>query len=127
MGTLKAIVKEDLGISNAQYGVLQSSVSVVNTILPILGGLFVDVFGTSLGSVLATTFIAGGNILVALSVSVKSFPIMVVGRVLYGLGSGSIVIVQGTILTHWFKGGGLSWAMGLQIAVSRLVGLLTST
>ncbi|KAI9230732.1 MAG: major facilitator superfamily domain-containing protein [Piptocephalis tieghemiana] len=125
LGTLKAIVKEDLGISNAQYGVLQSSVSVVNTILPILGGLFVDVFGTSLGSVLATTFIAGGNILVALSVSVKSFPIMVVGRVLYGLGSGSIVIVQGTILTHWFKGGGLSWAMGLQIAVSRLASYLS--
>ncbi|RKP13951.1 major facilitator superfamily domain-containing protein, partial [Piptocephalis cylindrospora] len=122
---LKAIVKEDLGISNAQYGVLQSSVSVVNTILPILGGLFVDIFGTSLGSILATVFIAGGNILVALSVSVRSFPIMIFGRVLYGLGSGSIVIVQGTILTHWFKGGGLSWAMGLQIAVSRLASYLS--
>src|SRR5688572_13303601 len=103
---------KELGISNSQYGVIQSSVSLVNTIIPILGGLFIDTFGTSTGSILATSLIAIGNILVALSTNLRSFVIMVIGRILYGIGSGTIVIVQVAILSHWFKGKGLSVAVG---------------
>ncbi|CAG8800152.1 15027_t:CDS:2, partial [Cetraspora pellucida] len=114
----------ELGISNSQYGIIQSSVSLVNTILPILGGVFIDSFGTSTGSILATSLIAMGNIFVALSTNLKSFTVMVFGRILYGIGSGTIVIVQTTILSHWFKGKGLSIAVGIQIATSRLSSFL---
>ncbi|CAG8789816.1 9529_t:CDS:2, partial [Cetraspora pellucida] len=47
-----------------------------------------------------------------------------VGRIIYGIGSGTIVIVQTTILSHWFKGKGLSIAVGIQIATSRLSSFL---
>ncbi|CAG8453808.1 4994_t:CDS:2 [Racocetra fulgida] len=121
---LKATVKKELGITNTQYEIVQSSVTLVNTILPILGGVFIDKFGTSTGSILATSLIAVGNILVALSTSLVSFPVMVFGRILYGIGSGTIVTVQTTILSHWFKEKGLSIVVGIQIATSRLSSFL---
>ncbi|CAG8749974.1 4837_t:CDS:2, partial [Funneliformis mosseae] len=117
---LKSIIKKELDFSNSKYGVVQSSVSLINTFLPILGGIFLDTFGTLVGSILVTSLIAIGNILVALSTNLKSFPVMVIGRILYGIGSGNINIVQVTILSHWFKGKGLAIAVGIQIATSRL-------
>ncbi|CAG8456318.1 14922_t:CDS:2 [Funneliformis mosseae] len=126
LDALKSVIKKELDISNSKYGVIQSSVSLVNTILPILGGIFLDTFGTLVGSVLATSLIAMGNILVALSTDLRSFAVMVIGRILYGIGSGTIVIVQVTILSHWFKGKGLAIAVGIQIAASRLFGFLAN-
>ncbi|CAI2176685.1 15838_t:CDS:2 [Funneliformis geosporum] len=113
LGALKSTIKK-------------SSVSLVNTILPILGGVFIDTFGTSVGSILATSLIAIGNIFVALSTDLKSFAVMVIGRILYGIGSGTIVIVQMAILCHWFKGKGLAIAVGIQIAMSRLSSFLAN-
>jgi MFS family permease len=86
-----------------------------------LAGLFIDKFGTQIGSVLATSLAALGYTLAATATSLASFPLMIIGYVLYGLGSGSITVVQGTILSHWFRGKGLAIVMGLEVATSRLV------
>nr|CAG8517109.1 13088_t:CDS:10 [Entrophospora candida] len=126
LGALKSTIKKELGITNSEYGIIQSSVSLVNTILPFLGGVFIDTFGTSLGSILATFLIAAGNILVALSTHLISFHVMVLGRIMYGIGSGTIVTIQTAILSHWFKGKGLAIAVGVQIAAARLSSFLAN-
>ncbi|CAJ0756832.1 21631_t:CDS:10 [Entrophospora sp. SA101] len=126
LGALKSTIKKELGITNSEYGIIQSSVSLVNTILPFLGGVFIDTFGTSLGSILATSLIAAGNILVALSTHLISFHVMVLGRIMYGIGSGTIVTIQTAILSHWFKGKGLAIAVGVQIAAARLSAFLAN-
>ncbi|PVU91511.1 hypothetical protein BB559_004099 [Furculomyces boomerangus] len=84
LGALKSTIKKELDITNAQYGALQSSVSLVNTIIPVLGGLFIDSFGTSLGSLLATSLIMTGSVIVAISTNMSSFGVMVLGRIIYG-------------------------------------------
>lgn len=118
---MKNIIKEEFGITNSEYGVLQSSVSIVNTILPVLGGVFLDAFGTAKGSIITTVLITMGNVLVSLSIHGKSMSIMVIGRILYGIGSGNVVIVQETILSQWFHGRDLAGVIGLMLTVSRLV------
>lgn len=100
---------------------LQSSVSIVNTILPVLGGIFLDAFGTVPGSILTTVLIASGNVLVAASTSSASMPMMITGRILYGIGSGTVVIVQETILSQWFQGRSLAGVIALMMTISRLV------
>ncbi|KAK9695221.1 hypothetical protein K7432_013090 [Basidiobolus ranarum] len=77
-----------------------------------------------MGSILSTTLIAIGNIFVAFSASYSSFPMMIIGRVLYGIGSGAIVIILETIISLWFRGKGLAITLGLQIATSRLAAYL---
>lgn len=49
---------------------------------------------------------------------------MIVGRVLYGVGSGSVVIVQETILSQWFRGRSLAAVVALMLTVSRLASFL---
>jgi MFS family permease len=46
---------------------------------------------------------------------------MVAGRILYGIGSGTVVIVQETILSQWFSGRSLAAVVALMLTVSRLV------
>jgi MFS family permease len=104
--------------------VLQSSVAIVNTILPILGGVFIDSLGTIPGSICTTILITLGNVLVALSTHSANWNIMIVGRVLYGIGSGSVVIVQETILSQWFRGRSLAAVIALMLTVSRLASFL---
>ncbi|PVZ99307.1 hypothetical protein BB558_004668 [Smittium angustum] len=125
LGALKSTIKKELDITNAQYGALQSSVSLVNTIIPVLGGLFIDSFGTSLGSLLATSLIMTGSVIVAISTNMSSFGVMVLGRIIYGLGSGTIVTVQETILGHWFRGSSLAVTIALQISTARLSSFLS--
>ncbi|KAJ3361969.1 Major facilitator super domain-containing protein 1 [Allomyces arbusculus] len=124
LSALKSTLKADLGINNAQYGVLQAAVSLVNTIVPAIGGRFIDVFGVSNGSIVSCTLIMTGGLLVALSTHWQSFAVMVLGRILYGLGSMTIITVQHTILAHWFRGSALAIVVGVQIATSRLASFL---
>ncbi|KAJ1674624.1 hypothetical protein EV182_002896 [Spiromyces aspiralis] len=125
LGSLKNIIKKELDITNAQYGALQSTVSIVNTVIPLLSGMFIDTFGTAAGSIIATVLITIGNAIIAFSTHQRSFHTMVAGKILYGLGSGAIVTIQETILGHWFKGQSLSITLALQISTSRLASFLS--
>lgn len=100
---------------------LQSSVSIVNTVLPLVGGIFIDAFGTIPGSILTTVLIAFGNILVAASTTHRNLSMMITGRIMYGIGSGTVVIVQETILSQWFQGRSLAAVIALMLTISRLV------
>ncbi|KAJ1671024.1 hypothetical protein GGF38_001110, partial [Coemansia sp. RSA 25] len=121
----QSTIKKELDITNTQYGALQSTVSAVNTILPILGGLFIDAFGTTSGSLVATFLIMLGNLIISISTHSRSFSMMVGGRILYGLGSGAITVVQETILGSWFKGKGLAITIAIQITTSRIASFLS--
>ncbi|KAI9249391.1 major facilitator superfamily domain-containing protein [Phascolomyces articulosus] len=121
---MKNTIKQEFGITNSQYGVIQSTVSIVNTVLPVIGGIFVDAFGTVPGSIITTVLITSGNTLVAISTSSASLPMMIFGRILYGIGSGTVVIVQETILSQWFKGRSLAAVMALLLTVSRLASFM---
>ncbi|KAI7847090.1 major facilitator superfamily domain-containing protein [Circinella umbellata] len=121
---MKNTIKQEFGISNSQYGVIQSTVSIVNTVLPVIGGIFVDAFGTVPGSIITTILVTSGNTLVAISTSTSSLPTMIFGRILYGIGSGTVVIVQETILSQWFKGRSLAAVMALLLTVSRLASFM---
>jgi MFS family permease len=81
-------------INNTQFGILMSSVTLVNTVLPLLAGAFVDDI-SGFGSVRATTFVSfvifSGSLVVSLAASHNNYPAMVAGQMIYGLGGGMIV------------------------------------
>ncbi|KAJ2799445.1 hypothetical protein H4R20_004438 [Coemansia guatemalensis] len=62
---------------------------------------------------------------ISLSTHMQSFSAMVVGRILYGLGSGTVTVVQETILGSWFKGKGLAITIAIQITTSRVASFLS--
>lgn len=51
---------------------------------------------------------------------------MLVGRVVFGLGGESMSVAQSAIVSVWFKGKELAFALGINLSVSRLGSVLNS-
>ncbi|KAI9296538.1 MFS general substrate transporter [Neoconidiobolus thromboides FSU 785] len=120
VNSLKAKLKSELKIDNTQYGSLDAGLFIVNSFMPLFGGLFMDMFGTDKGSLIATTLTTLGNLIVALGAYSRLFWVMILGRVVFGLGHGCTVVAQEVILSHWFRGRGLSFVIGLSFASSKV-------
>lgn len=123
VGTLKTALKSNMHINNTQFGILVSSVTLVNTILPLLAGVFIDDL-SSLGSIRGTTLVSVvifiGSIFVSIGSSRNSYPLMVTGQVIYGLGGGMIVTMQEGILSRWFRDRELAIVIGVLLCCARL-------
>lgn len=113
-----------MNIDNTRYGVLASAVSIINTLFPIAGGMFIDMFGSIWGTLAVNFAIIVGSLLTAIAAKYESFALMVVGRVIFGIGSGLIVTMQESLLSKWFRTQHLSFAIGLQLSISRLSSFL---
>ncbi|KAJ1926929.1 hypothetical protein IWQ60_003368 [Tieghemiomyces parasiticus] len=126
LGPLKDQVKEHLGITNAQFGLMQASLSVVPTIMPFLGGLFVDRFGTGSSSFIAISLILAGQLLVVYGAFSSLFGWMVGGYIVFGIGEGWLVVISETVLVHFFHGRGLALMLGLYTAIGKCASFLAT-
>ncbi|KAJ9115453.1 hypothetical protein QFC22_005211 [Naganishia vaughanmartiniae] len=123
------IKKEVPGVTNAKYGVIASSDQLINGILPIFSGIVIDYYGPSFGSLVSSGFILLGAIVRAIGGQRSSFPIILGGQILFGIGSTTIETAQSKLYTHWYRGtakGGRGWIgfiYGLDIAMGRVFNL----
>ncbi|KAI8377099.1 major facilitator superfamily domain-containing protein [Choanephora cucurbitarum] len=123
VGTLKTTLKTSMQINNTQFSILLSSVTLVNTVLPLFAGIFIDDIH-SLGPIRATTLVSCviflGSVLVSAGSSYNSYACMMVGQVVYGLGGGMLVTMQEGILSRWFRDKEITIVIGLSLCVARL-------
>ncbi|TPX71065.1 hypothetical protein SpCBS45565_g01340 [Spizellomyces sp. 'palustris'] len=96
-----------------ELNLLYSVYSFPNMFLPFLGGQLVDRVDVKKVLVVFSAVVCMGQTLFAVGVSSKSFGIMLLGRVLFGIGGESIGVVQASITTAWFRGKELAFALGL--------------
>ncbi|OAD78168.1 hypothetical protein PHYBLDRAFT_140272 [Phycomyces blakesleeanus NRRL 1555(-)] len=123
VGTLKTSLKNSMNINNTQFSILLSSVTLVNTILPLLVGNLVDdisFVGSIRSTTIVSTIIFAGSVLVSVASTYNNYAMMVTGQVIYGLGDGMIVTMQEAILSRWFRDQQLSIIVGLMLSVARL-------
>lgn len=52
---------------------------------------------------------------------------MLVGRVIFGMGGECMCVAQSAIVSTWFKGSELAFAYGINLSVSRLGSVLNSS
>lgn len=64
--------------------------------------------------------------LFALGGDIKSYPLMLLARILFGVVSRSLFIPQTALISFWFKGRELSFAMGIGITCPELGNALNS-
>ena len=102
------------------FSLLYTVYSVPNIILPFFGGFFTDKFGARVCLVVFCGFITLGQFIFALGLSMKSWPIMLLGRVVFGFGGESMGVANSAILSEWFKGRELAFAFGINLSISRL-------
>ena len=101
------------------FSCLYSVYSIPNIILPFFGGYFVDTFGVRSCLVIFATLISLGQVIFSIGVETHSWGVMLLGRLVFGLGGESLTVANSALIADWFKGKELAFAMGINLAISR--------
>lgn len=114
---LTDIFQKQLGFTDEQLGWLNSSYSMAALLTLLIGGLIIDRIGAKKAILLYSIvcLVAAG-----LGAVGTSFPTMVIGRTVLGLGAESLIVAVTVSLAKWFKGKELSFAFGVNLTISRL-------
>lgn len=113
-----------MGIDSTQFSVLYSVYSWPNVILAFFGGMLGDRFGLRISAFAFSLFVLLGTVVVAVGGmfgNFKGWIIMVVGRVLLGIGGESLNVIQTAMMAAWFEDTTyMAMAFGLVLSASRL-------
>jgi len=114
-------LREVMGVEEYQYyfNLIYSVYSFPNLVLPLVMGVLMDWFGyRALVCVLAACVVLG-HALVSTGVTQASWPLVIAGRVLFGVGGESIQVAQCCLLLRWFKGKEVAFALGVNLSFAR--------
>jgi MFS family permease len=126
LGPLKSTLLEDMQINNTQYGVISASTQLANTILPIFAGLWIDRVGASRMAVFATSTVCIGAILAALACTSASYTLLVIGRIIQGMGVIVVDTAATKLIVLWSREAGwLGLAISCNFAFDRAAGALS--
>lgn len=116
-GPVFDLLKEQLGFTDQELGLLYTVYSIAAIIVLLVGGYIIDRFGTK-----KSVFFFGVICFVAAAVTAASpkLGVMLTGRFLLGLGAEPLIVAVTTALAKWFKGKELSFAFGLNLTIARL-------
>lgn len=125
-GPLETQLEKQFHLDSTHFSLLYTVYSIPNMILPILGGVFLDRIGIRQGLILFTTILTIGQLVFTMGGYQTNFDLMIAGRVIFGIGGESMCVAQSAIVSSWFKGKELAFALGINMSVTRLGAVLNS-
>ena len=140
---LGPLISKELGFSDSQYGLLFSFYAVANICgLLLIAGVLVDKLGLKVSGIAYGFLCVLGAAITAVGawkglpdflgggygwLRTAFFPdwspelkVMLLGRMIYGLGAESILVVNNKVLARWFTGRELAFSYGLNLTIMRL-------
>ncbi|KAK3847128.1 MAG: major facilitator superfamily domain-containing protein [Linnemannia gamsii] len=120
-------LQEFMAMTDDQFAyflnLLYTSYSIPNVVLPWLGGYAADRFGHNKLLVVLSILVVLGHLVVCLGLERRNIGIMILGRVIFGSGE-SLAVAQSAITVKYFRGKELAMALGINLCVSRMGGVL---
>ncbi len=125
---LKPLMESQLGISSTQFGTLISLTTIANVFgMIIIGGIILDKWGIRRSMLIFGSVATLGGAVVAIGASgiittepSKRLLIMIIGRILFGIGLEITAVIITKTIVKWFKGHELALAMAINIGFGRL-------
>lgn len=111
-----------LEVTRAAWGATKTIYSVAAILCLLIGGILIDRIGTRRASLLFSSFIVLGALIMAFA---RNIWMIYVGMFFFGAGSETLIIAQSSIISRWFKGKELALAFGIALTVSRLGSLFS--
>lgn len=103
-----------------RLSLLYSLYSVPNVVLPFFVGQWLDKLGSRFILLLLSFLVAAGQFFVAYGLQIGNFYVVVLGRILFGVGGESLAVAQSRLVTQWFAGKELALAIGLNLSIARV-------
>lgn len=117
IGPIADMLKEGLNFTDENIGQLYSVYSIAAIVVLLIGGVIIDKYGTK-----KTTLFFG--VVCTISAFMMAFSsdltVMLISRVVLGLGAEPMIVAVTTALAKWFKGKELGFAFGLNLTIARL-------
>ncbi len=111
------LLKEQLGFSDSNIGLLNAIYSFPNIVMVLIGGIIIDRIGVKKATLLFGVLCFVGAVVTVVS---GSLTMMATGRLIFGLGAESLIVSVTTAIAKWFKGKELSFAFGVNLTIARL-------
>jgi MFS family permease len=122
IGALAPTLIDALHLNRSTIGNLYTAYSVAAILIVFFGGMLYDKLGPRRASLLFCSLVLVGAVIVAFAHSTWE---LFAGRLIFGAGSESLIVVQSAIISRWFKGKEMALAFGIALTISR-VGTLFS-
>ena len=122
IGALETTLMQELHLNRSTIGNLYTAYSVAAIAIVFFGGMLYDKLGPRKASLLFSCLVLLGAVMVAMA---RTKWMLFGGRLIFGAGSESLIVVQSAIISRWFKGKEMAMAFGIALTISR-VGTLFS-
>ena len=117
VGAIETTLIQVFHTDRAAIGTMYTMYSVAAVLAVLVGGVLIDRVGVRRASLIFSTFVLAGAAMVA---AAPSLPVLYAGRVLFGIGSESMIVAQSAITARWFTGKELAMAFGITLTIARL-------
>lgn len=117
IGALEVSLMRELHLTRSTIGNLYTAYSLAAIAIVFFGGMLYDKLGPRRASLLFCSLVLVGAVMVAMARG----PVMLfAGRLVFGAGSESLIVVQSAIIARWFKGKEMALAFGITLTISRV-------
>lgn len=103
-----------------RLNMMYSAYSIPNVVLPFFVGHLVDEWGSGRLLLVLSVLVTGGQALTALGIANEDYAMVILGRIIFGLGGESLAVAQSRLVTGWFAGKELALALGLNLSIARI-------
>lgn len=111
------LLRTGRGFTQSQIGLLNAVFSLPNIFLALVGGILIDRYGPARVSLWTAALCCLGTVLTAVG---EPFGLMVLGRLLFGVGEETLLIALLAGLAQWFASGGMALAMASFFSLARV-------
>lgn len=111
------LLRTQRGLSQSRIGMLNAALGLPNIPLSLVGGLLIDRFGASRVAVGTAAFCFVGAVFTAIG---EPFGLMVLGRLLFGIGQETLLIALLAGVAGWFHASRAALAMSLLFSLARV-------
>lgn len=101
---LELHMEEDLGIGQTQFQLLYTIFAFPNIFATFFLGFLIDFMGVRIGIIALTAGITIFQLVIAIGGFAQSYTTILIGRMLFGLASQSLITAQASMVSFWFKG-----------------------
>ena len=117
VGAIETTLIKEFHTDRSAIGGMYSVYSIAAVFAVLFGGYLIDRIGTRAASLLFSALVVVGAAIVAFA---PSLAILYLGRIVFGMGSETMIVAQSAILARWFTGKELALSFGISLTISRL-------
>jgi MFS family permease len=117
VGAIETTLIQVFHTNRSAIGAMYSVYSIAAVFAVLFGGYLVDRVGTRRASLLFSFLVVAGAAIVA---AAPDLPVLYLGRIVFGMGSETMIVAQSAILARWFTGKELALSFGISLTISRL-------